>query len=165
MKYFIAFILITICYVSCGSYSGCNYKEAKLVSKNFSREYTGLDTLIRLDGYYYRGETEESLYPFVLSKNGEVEVFYFILKTHEEIQHYITRSKPFYGSYTIKGDTINIKWSEKYDFGSYLIFSEDYVIVNDTTLRQVRRSGKVCVEDKKFEKATNVVYHLYRITK
>ena len=43
------FMLITVCVVSCV----CNKREARRI-KNFEKKYTGLDTLIRIDGYYYR---------------------------------------------------------------------------------------------------------------
>ncbi len=98
---------MAICLTSCGS-SGymCNQREAKRVKK-FTKAYTGLDTLIKIDGYYYYEyyeDTELRITSFIFSKNGEYKRSGFF-KTHESLQN-IINLRPYNGNYTIVGDTI-----------------------------------------------------------
>jgi len=138
-----------------------------IVSKNFAKDYTGIDTLIRIDGYYYRENISESksLSPFILSKNSEIQAFFFIFKSHEDIKQYISsQSKPFYGNYVLMGDTIKIRWAEKYDLGSYRIFSEQYVIVNDTTLKKIWFLCETCdnPDGRKIDSTRNEIYKFFK---
>ena len=133
--------------ISCGG----SYNAGQVIEK--TNDYTGLDTLIRLDGYYYHEDIfgTQSPSPFVLSKDGKVEVFFFTFKTHEEIQNSINRSKAYYGNYILANDTIKIKWKEKYNLNSYYVFSEKYIIVNDTTLRRIWFLCETCEKYKNEE--------------
>jgi hypothetical protein len=160
------FICILICFTFC-----CppNFIKVKHIIKNFPKEYTGLDTLIRIDGYYYSEDTLEIAYTdsmgveverFLFSKNGKfVSPGYY--RTHEEVQNYINYDKlnKLKGSYSINGDTIQTKWIMCYDWGYYYIFTEKYIILNDTTLKSVGRSIEYPCHKKEIEK--NKVYNFY----
>jgi hypothetical protein len=77
MKY-LMLLLILICIFSCGR----NLKEAMRISKNFEREYTGLDTLIKIDGYYYHEDSIGLRSPFMILTMGKLSFFmYRDLKT------------------------------------------------------------------------------------
>jgi len=133
--------LTIICFALCCR----NLREARNVSKNFSKEYTGLDTLIKLDGYYYYEDSTELCFPLVFSKNSEFKTLFSRFKTHEELQNIIRRSEiGNYGTYTLVGNIINVKWASRYNPGCYEIFSEQYVIENDTTLRLIWHLCETC---------------------
>ncbi len=129
------------------------------ITKNFERKYTGLDTLIRLDGYYYyeyydidnnynkyQEYYKDSISLFIrtiiFSKNSEV-IRLQSVRTHKEIQNLIDESnypsRSFYGNYTIKNDTINVELalclSPRFKF--YSNSDEIYLIENDITLRRI----------------------------
>jgi hypothetical protein len=150
-------VLIAICFVSC-----CNVREALLVSKNFSKEYTGIDTLIRIDGYYYREDSIGLRLPIVFFNNREFKIFRHRFKTHDEIQNTInseivTGKK---GSYCINNDTIKVKWIVKHELCKYGIFLNYFLIENDTTLRQIWYSCESC-QERKYDTKTNDIYRFY----
>jgi len=126
-------ILIAICLTSCW-----NIREARRVSKNFSRECTGIDTLIRIDGYYYwiNDSVGRLGLPLFFFEDGRLEVFMFSFETHEELQSVISHRRPWRGSYRIYGDTIRIAWVKRYAVWGYIIHRSDFLIKNDTTLKQ-----------------------------
>ena len=162
MKHLIIFLLIIKCFFSCGSsYSSCNLREAKLVLENFAKEYTGLDTLIRLDGYYYRKENTRLILPIVFSENSDFKKFRYGFNTHEELQNAISLLKPSYGNYTIVGDTIKAKWVEYHDLWSCSIYANHFLIVNDTTLRQIWYSCETC-RDIQYDTDENSIYHFVK---
>jgi hypothetical protein len=141
MKRFIIFMFMTKCFFSCGSTDLCNRTEAKHVLGNFSKEYTGLDTIIRTDGYYYHEDSTGLLpRPFMLSNNGEIHILHVRFHNHIQIQERfrdnasVSRGR---GSYTLSGDTITARWAVPFQFNCYDIFSGQYVIENDTTLRKI----------------------------
>jgi hypothetical protein len=172
INYF-AFMLVAMCVTSCFH---ANLFEAMRVSKNFPKEYTGLDTLIRIDGYYYMEDSTGVKLPFFFSKNGEFKIFSLgKMKSHEELQRIINSFIPFdknytvlgdtmfqshNGNYTLSGNTINIKWTRPYALGHYRVYSEKYLIVNDTTLRQIWLYSTP-FNDKKCDTVTNDLYHFY----
>ena len=146
MKRFIIFILMTKCFFSCSSVDFCNRTEAKNVLKNFSREYTGLDTLIRTDGYYYHEGRMGLLHePFIMSNNGELHILYIQYKSHVELQEKFRNNTPTgrgRGSYTLSGDTITVRWAMPFQFNCYDVFLGKYVIENDTTLRKIWQESR-----------------------
>ncbi|MCL2040269.1 MAG: hypothetical protein FWG85_07560 [Bacteroidetes bacterium] len=140
---FIFFILVV---ASCR-----NYEEYKYISKNFERKYTGLDTLIRLDGYYYyyappyriNQSTGDYRYdslrylPIVFSKNSEYNTF-GCFSTHERIQEHISRFNYYNGGYyKLSGDTIKAQAAARASLNSWAINYRQYIIENDTTLRLI----------------------------
>lgn len=165
MKRFIMFILITICFFSCGSTDLCNRKEAKRVLNNFSREYTGLDTLIRIDGYYYHEDSEGLHEPFIISKYGEFYILYGQYKDHNRIQERFIDDKSDKsgrgkGYYILSGDTIKTRWAMPFQWDCYEIFSQRYLMVNDTTLRRI---WHLCETSSGREgKARNGIYKFYK---
>jgi hypothetical protein len=163
MKHFIIFTVMTVCFFSCGSTDLCNRKEAKHVLKDFSREYTGLDTLIRIDGYYYHEDSGGLRGPFIMSKHGELHVLYVQYKTHIEIQEKFrddTSTGRGRGSYTLSGDTLKVRWAMLFQWDCYDVFSQQYLIVNDTTLRQI----ETCRRNERGERNTtrNEIYKFYK---
>jgi hypothetical protein len=163
MKYLIVPVLMILYFVSCNSLNyGCNQQEAKRV-KNFIKKHTGLDTLIRIDGYYYYEYYEGAelrITSFIFSGNGEFKRFGFF-RTRESLQSTINL-RPFNGNYTIEGDTIKTIWVSKFQMGMYDLFEEYFLIENDTTLRQIRYSGKMCPNGKTFDRTVNEIYKFYK---
>jgi len=139
--------------------SSCrNYEEYKYITKNFEKKYTGLDTLIRLDGYYYKEyydtyteyhkklgliiDTVVTYRTIVFSKNSEYNTF-CLFRSHKEIQSFV-RDKPYctnYGFYTLLDDTIKTQWSARANLNSWVIFYSQYLIENDTTLKLISHFG------------------------
>jgi len=157
------FIMLITCFVSCGR----NFYEAKYVSKDFTREYTGLDTIIRIDGYYYREESTGKVGgPFIVSSDRKFQILYVIYENHIRLQERLSNNKyPLSnGSYTLLGDTIKVRWALGYDLGSYEIFSEQYLIINDTTLRRIWSLCETCEkhDGKKREPVKNEMYKFYK---
>jgi hypothetical protein len=147
MKRLIIFILMAKCLFSCGSgVDLCNRTEAKQVLENFSREYTGLNTLIRTDGYYYHEDSTGLLHePFIMSNNGELHILYIQYKSHVELQGKFRNNTPTgrgIGSYTLSDDTIIVRWAMPFQFNCYDVFSGQYVIENDTTLRKIWQQSR-----------------------
>ena len=139
------FVLMAVCFVSCGS----NVREAKRVSKDFTREYTYLDTLIRIDGYYYREDSAGLGGPFMVSNNSEFQILHVRYKNHIQIQEEFRNDKSDKsgkgkGNYTLSGDTIKVRWALPYQIWCYDIFSQQYLIVNDTTLRRISHLCETC---------------------
>lgn len=117
-----------------------NYRLAMDISKNYSREYTGIDTLIQINGYYYQS-IEESNSPFILTTYGGYYKYFARFACLNQFNNYIKINPPknrsTRGNYKIFNDTIRAKWISKYDWASYDIFEEHFVILNDTTLKRV----------------------------
>lgn len=162
MKYLIIFILIAKCFFSCGSADLCNRKDAKRVLNNFSREYTGLDTLIRTGGYYYHEDSTGLLHePFIISKNGEFHILYVQYKNHDRIQGRFGDNEPVSkgkGSYALSGDTIKARWAMPFQWDCYDVFSGQYVIENDTTLRKIWQESRNHQRDP----VRNDIYKFYK---
>ena len=160
IKYFI-FVLISICFISCA-----NYWEAMWVSKDFPKEYTGLDTLIRIDGYYYLEDNTGIVSPFRLSNNGSFLMASGLYKdkNHTQIQEQFRTRYIHKGSYILSGDTIKIRWAMVYDLTCYEIFSEQYLIINDTTLRNIWYLCETCQpsNNKKQNPIRNDIYKFYQ---
>jgi hypothetical protein len=152
MKRFIIVILITGGFFSCGSADLCNRTEVKRVLNNFSREYTELDTLIRIDGYYYHEDSTRLRTPFMLSNNGEFYILYVQYQNHIQIQERFRDDTPVSkgrGSYTLSGDTITVRWAMPFQYDCYDIFSQQYLILNDTTLKRIWHLCETCNGEKR----------------
>jgi len=120
MKHFIAVLLTTICLVSCGR----NFWEARYISKKFIEGYTGIEKLIRIDGYYYNKDSSGLRRPFLLSDNGKIKIASGVFNNHSRIQEVFAKNRSIgNGSYSLLGDTIKVRWALRYDLGSYEIFS------------------------------------------
>ena len=152
-----------ICIVLIVFLNSCVNKEVLLISKNFMRENTGLDTLIRIDGYYYNEDSTWLRAPFIISNNKEFQIYFVRFESHKEIQE-ILGNKNFIsnGNYTLLGDTINVQWIGKYGFRSYVIYSEQYVIVNDTTLRRIWFSSNANNSTRTRDPLRNDIYKFYK---
>ena len=157
-------VLITVCAVSCV----CNKREARRI-KNFTRQYTGLDTLIRIDGYYYREyfditEVVREYYPdnrfrityAIFSENGGFRGSGFYI-THGILQDH-AYSSPYDGYYTIVGDTIKISSQRKFQLGMWHLFEDYYLIENDTTLLQIRSTSMACPDNSVYDRVLDNVY-------
>jgi phosphate-selective porin len=134
------------------------------VLKDFSREYTGLDTLIRTDGYYYHEDSDGLHEPFTMSKYGEFQILYVQYKNQNRIQEGFRndndKSGIGRGSYTLSGDTIKARWAMSFQYDCYEIFSQQYLIVNDTTLNRIRH---LCETSPGREgKARDGIYKFYK---
>ena len=165
MKRFIIFMLMTKCFFSCNIISFGNQSEVKRMLESFSREYTGLDTLIRTDGYYYHEGRMGLLHePFIMSNNGEFHILYVQYKNHNRIQERFRDNTPVSrgrGGYTLSGDTITVRWAMPYQIGCYHIFSGQYVIENDTTLRLIFFLCETC-NGEKSNSIRNEIYKFYK---
>jgi hypothetical protein len=141
--------------------SSCvNYFTAKDITKNSLREYNGIDTLIKINGYYFETCEQNLCSPFFLSKKGEFVVIYGVFHSHDEIHNYINTYYPLppLGNYSISNDTIKAKFVRKYDFEAYDIFEEQYIIQNDTTLIGIYRS---IFRNEKKEDPKRIIYKFY----
>lgn len=156
-KYFV-FVLISMFLTSC--FNG-NLFHAMRISKNFPKEYKGLDTLIRIDGYYYREDSTGLHQPFFFLKNSEFKMYYVgRLKTHGSVQSIINSLEPSSGNYTLSGDTIKTTWVVPYALGHYKIYSEKFLIVNDTTLKRIWKYYEYATEKHGIE--TNEICHFHK---
>jgi len=164
MKRFIIFMLMTKCFFSCNIISFGNQSEVKRMLESFSREYTGLDTLIRIDGYYYHEDGTRLPSPFIMSNNGEFRILQVRYENHFQIQEKFGNNTPTArgrGSYTLSGDTITARWAMPYQIGCYHIFSGQYVIENDTTLRLIFFLCETC-NGEKSNSIRNEIYKFYK---
>ena len=145
-------VFIVIYITSC-----INYQEAVKVSKKFPREYTGIDSLIRIDGYFYFEDIRGLSTPLVFSNYGKL-VYYpgGWIENHAKLQEYMKRANKSLkgGSYTLTGDTINAKWADRFGFMSYHIGSQKFIIIDDTTLVNIRKCP--------YNISDNVVYNIYK---
>ena len=153
---YLVFTTLVICFTSC-----LNFREAMWISKNFPEKYTGLDTLIRIDGYYYLEYYEDMELRIIscfFSEKGRYIRTGFC-SSHEFLQN-IINTDLYNGSYTIVDDTIKTKWVRAYDLGCYIIFSEKYLIENDTTLKEIWHSVESPFLEKK-EIEENDIFKFY----
>lgn len=135
-------ILPLICLLICCACNG--YKEARQISRHSPRDYTGIDTLIRIDGYYYGLCKVGLCSPFMLSENGKYTGRFGIFDTHDRItaDFYKFYHRIFNGQFQVDGDTITVNTTRKYSPWSYDLIKYVFVIVNDTTLERVYFSYK-----------------------
>ena len=143
-KYLIfIFVFSLVCLTSCIC---LNLQEARRVL-NYSPKDTNISALIRIDGYYYhkhydvdiQNNTELRKTVFVLSENSRFKRLgsYDIRDgVYESIRNSIA-SRPYNGYYTISGDTIKTRWVGKFGLCAYDIYSEQFVVLNDTTLQRI----------------------------
>jgi hypothetical protein len=136
-------ILPIICLLLCYSCNG--YKEARQITNHFPKQYNGVDTLIRIDGYYYGiyGDFLGSR-PFILSENGEYSGTLGRFDSHDQIIAFFSEYYPKIrnGNYQVVNDTITVNTTAKYGPWSYDIIKYVFVIQNDTTLERVYFSYK-----------------------
>ena len=133
MRKYLILIFTAICLTFCA-----NHREVRRI-RNFVEAHTGLDTLIRIDGYFYRSDSIWLNLPFILLDNGRVYTTNGRFSTHNQIQEFFNHSpnRRRNAYYTLSNDTIKIRSASRFDFMSYDIFLTKFVIVNDTTLRQI----------------------------
>ena len=166
--YAMKLFLMAICFVSCGNNNNiCNPREAKRIMENFAREYTGLDTLIRINGYYYNEDSTRLISPFMVSNNGEFRVLHVRYENHIQIQEKFRNNSPTArgrGSYTLSGDTIKVRWAEPFQIGCYIIFSQQYVIIDDTTLKRIWHLCETCEtnDGKNRDPKRNEIYKFFK---
>jgi hypothetical protein len=132
------FIYLLLCY-------SCNgYKEARQITNHFPRQYNGVDTLIRIDGYYYGIYDDHFGRPFILSENGEYSGSLSRFGSHDQIIEYFNEFYPKIrnGNYQVVNDTITVNTTRKYGPWSYDIIKCVFVIIDDTTLERVYYSFK-----------------------
>jgi len=141
IRKYLIFILLALCIVSC-----INFWKAKHVSRPLSKEYTRLDSLLRLDGYYYHEDRGQVVTPFRISNNGEFFIVFARLSGgHDLAQEWFKRNSFFYrGHYVLSNDTIKVRWASRFDLMSYNIHSWQFVIKNDTTLQLIWRLCETC---------------------
>ncbi len=159
MRKHLIFIFVTICLVSCVN------REVRRISKNFPRVYTGIDTLIRIDGYYYREDSMGLLNePIIISNDGGFIRFPVgWVENHLEVQEYIERVRRLEtgGSYILSGDTITARWANKLDLATYYIYSAKFVILNDSTLRRIWAVCETC-DDNKPDDTRNDIFNFFQ---
>ncbi len=137
-RVFIPLICLTLCYAC---FAG--YREARQITEHYPREYTGIDTLIRIDGYYYGLCKVDLCSPFMLSENGKYTGRFGIFDTHDQItaDFYEFYHRIFKGQFQVVEDTITVNTARKYSPWSYDIVKYVFVIINDTTLERVYSSN------------------------
>jgi len=156
MKIFLVILYVFL--ISCASHNNpCGrlwLQEVRRVTENYTSEYTGLDTLIRIDGYYYRVDSTGAVNgaSFKVSNEGNFHILYIRYNDHTKIQEgfrndRILRSARGIGGYTLSGDTIKARWARRFQPGGYDIFLQQYVIENDTTLQLIWQLFEPCMSD------------------
>ena len=159
--------LMTVCVVSCV----CNKREARRIRKVAKEyRYTGFDTLIRIDGYYYREhfditEVVREHYPdnrfritwIIFSKSGGFKGGDSFFRTHDELQDY-ANSRPYNGYYTVVGDTIKAKGHRKFQLGMWNLFEVHYLIENDSTIRRILTTTIACPDNRVYNQVLDNVY-------
>ena len=159
MRYFIT-ILIAICFTSCC----CHVKEARHI-RNFTNENTGLDKLIRTDGYFYIeryelnrfGDMELRIIPIFFLENGRFLGGWFV-KTHEQAQNLLARTPRLEAYYTLVGDIIKTRMAVRFHLTAFNIFEQHFLIENDTTLRRIKLRSIICPTREIEERETNDVF-------
>jgi hypothetical protein len=126
-----AFLILT--------YSCWNYNEMVSITRNVPQEYNGIDTIIRIDGYYYNLCGEKFCRPFILSNQGYYIGMLARFHSHDDIisdfyELYSTKKR---GNYHITNDTITVNDTSKYGPWSYDIIQYVFVILDETTLERV----------------------------
>ncbi len=137
-RIFLPLMCLLFCYACTG------YKEARQITRHFHREYTGIDTLIRIDGFYYGIYEDYFGRPFILSDNGEYTGTLFRFESQDQIIDAFYEIYPHIkkGNYQVVNDTITVNTTAKYGPWSYDIIKYVFVIINDTTLERVYYSYK-----------------------
>jgi hypothetical protein len=136
---FYIFSVLALVFVS----SCVNYDKAREI-KNYPREFTGIEQLIRIDGYYFYQDTESIVFPFVFTNDGEYLLLPTAFNNHEEFHHFLQQnfnpritSYPESGIHTIKNDTIKTRRISKYEIWSYRYIERDFIALNDSTLQSI----------------------------
>lgn len=120
-----------------------NYSKMAQITKSIPQSYNGIDTLIRIDGYYF-GLCENYLCrPFILSENGEFIGNNARYNSHDYVVAYFQEFYPSIkrGSFHIKDDTITVNTTSKYGPWSYDIIKYVFIILDDTTLERIYYSN------------------------
>jgi len=120
---------------------GCrNYNVAYQIKNKYPRQYTGLDTLIRIDGYYFEECSYDICAPTIFQPDGS---FYCIGMKYMGFKHFestITNNKITannQGYYTIRGDTIIVKEVFEYQSTCFDVYERYYIIIDSVTLHLV----------------------------
>ncbi len=130
----IVFILFTIC--SCLS-------RPKNFTSSFENEYTGLDTLIKTDGYYVsQRDCDSAFYSmYMFYSNGLFTIATTSEISPELIECFQSGGKsfisqyPLWGTYLLFGDTIKTQVIRP-EGGGCVIF-RDYLILNDRSILNI----------------------------
>ncbi|MDR2084292.1 MAG: hypothetical protein LBP67_04790 [Bacteroidales bacterium] len=151
MKKVLIIIFLVFLFCSCG----INYKQARQIIKNPKKDYTGIDTIIRINGYYYNQRIDGIHYPFFLKTNGEFLIYKYNLNSKKKFEEDVfTFNIPDKGYYDISNDTLKIIYAGKFQIFSYDIYSINFIILNDSTLKAISFSangGEIELLDKIFE--------------
>lgn len=132
--------LVLTGFVVCIFLSSCvNYFAARDIMHNYPKHYNGIDTLIRINGYYYFTDEEGIRGPISFYSDGTLRTANLIFRNHARIFNYLNKnfSSLQFGHFRISLNTIKAKWVFRYDVLCYDLYEEIFLIKNDTTLLRV----------------------------
>lgn len=123
-------------------FTGCNnYIAAWRIKYNYSKEYNGVDTLIRTDGYYYEKCIPDVCMPTVFLPDGSffrIGARFLGLSVVEATIKERGMTKNARGNFFIRGDTLIAQSVVEYQITCYDLYETYYVIEDSITLRMVK---------------------------
>ncbi|WP_079555909.1 hypothetical protein [Alkalitalea saponilacus] len=113
------------------------------ITRDFPREYNGIDTLIRIDGYYFGLCDDYLCRPFIITDRNEFKGRLGKYYSHNQI---VAGFHEFYskmrtGNYNVVNDTITVNTVAQYGPWSFDILKYVFVIHNSTTLERIYSSN------------------------
>lgn len=141
-------------------FSSCvNYFAAREIKHKYPKHYNGIDTLIKIGGYYFNKCENSKCGPLILNANGAA--FYVNgkfdsdAKIAEHLNSYFPNVRGV-GNYNLQNDTLFIRWADRFDLMSYVIFEAKFIIHNDSTLIRVYRQSRI--HDEKVVNSDTLIY-------
>lgn len=109
------------------------------IFENSHKTYTGIDTIIKTEGYYYQSCQQDFCKPIIFTKTGEFMIYNYKYQAIDSINNHINSYFPpsTHGIYTLNSDTIKVKWAYRYDLGCYIIIENKFKILSDSILLKV----------------------------
>ena len=147
MKQFLLILLLSMCLFSCGTRKPLGF------TNYFTDEYTGIDTLININGYFFVEEKcDEDFYcMFMFYPNGLFTLATTSLMSSnlrdcfKQGGDYNICKYPSWGTYEIKNDTIITQLIVDYGFGGWgkVMVFRDYLILPSKELLYI---SEYCID-------------------
>ncbi len=117
---------------------GCvNYHAAWKIRKKYDKAYNGVDTLININGYYYRECPPDVCTPTIFTEHGGYYSVGSRFHWHGDIYKAFERYKPTgneHGHYVITNDTIIVQYVFRYQPTCYVLYESYFKIMDEETL-------------------------------
>jgi len=132
--------LVLTGFVVCIFLSSCvNYFAAMDIMHNYPKHYNGIDTLIRIDGYYFFYKDSLVVGPTFFYPDGSLRLIHGTFTSHKDVQNYLLKNFPINikGHFFVNNNCVKSKRVFRYDVLCYDLYEEIFLIKNDTTLLRV----------------------------